>query len=90
MLIAQPSIVLKSKQEPEVNFAQVLRELRIATILEVVGVQFCRVRWGNGGSGSSAAKTVRLGNCMQHSQWDRNAQKQPSGSVATLQPWLEK
>ena len=84
----QPSIVLKSKQEPEVNMAQILKAMRIATILEVVGVRFCRVKWGD--DDSQAAKTVSLGNCLQHSKWDRDANNQPSGTGASLLPWLEK
>ena len=84
-----PSAVLKSKQEPEVNFAEVLKAIGVRTILEVVGVQFCRVKW-TGDDRGAAAKTVTLGNCIQHSQWDRNAKHEPSGSVAPLQPWLEK
>ena len=83
------STVLKSKQEPEVNFAEVLKALGVRTILEVVGVQFCRVKW-TGDNNGAAAKTVALGSCIQHSQWDRNAKREPSGSVAPLQPWLEK
>ena len=35
-------------------------------------------------------QAVGLGNCMQHSKWDRDADNRPSGSVATLLPWLEK
>ena len=68
--------------------AQILKALRIATILEVVGVRFCRVKW-DGGDGQTA-RTVSLGNCLQHSKWDRDANNQPSGTVATLLPWLEK
>ena len=99
--MGQPSIVLKSKQEPEVNLAQILKALRIRTVLEVVGVQFCRVRWLNGADGddtnvnvnggaSPGGKRVGLGNCVQHSKWDRDGNNQPNGAVATLRPWLEK
>jgi hypothetical protein len=97
--MGQPSIVLKSKQEPEVNLAQILKALRIRTVLEVVGVQFCRVRWLNGADGDSintnvnvnaGGKRVGLGNCVQHSKWDRDGNNQPNGAVATLRPWLEK
>jgi hypothetical protein len=59
--MGQPSIVLKSKQEPEVNLAQILKALRIRTVLEVVGVQFCRVRWLNGADGDDTNVNVNGG-----------------------------
>ena len=82
-------IVLKSKVEPEVNFASILAFAQIKTVLEVVGVRFCRVRWlppAQQGGGAGVAK----GSCLQHSKWDRDAAGHPDGRMPALAPWLAK
>lgn len=83
--VNQPAVVVKSRHEPEVNLAEILKALKLAVVLEVVGVQFCRVAYVKiEPAPVPYGMGVGMGNCLQHSKWDRDRDNKPNGKVFSL------